>query len=63
MCVWHMQRKGSSLAICKTSQDYDQGQQSASMAAGPSYFDQLTSLQRWSALMGTGTTKSNLFVS
>ena len=31
------------------------------MVAGPSHFDQLMSLQRWAALMGTGTTESNLF--
>ena len=30
------------------------------MVAGP-HFDQLMSLQRWAALMGTGTTESNLF--
>ena len=31
------------------------------LLAGPSHFDQLMSLQRWTALMGTGTTESNLF--
>ena len=36
-------------------------QQCASVIAGPSHFDQLMSLQRWAALMGTGTTESNLF--